>query len=172
MRQAIVLPNSFFSDCLAQSGVGSRELLLGLVTQVCASAPRTSRRLQPFPAARRLVADRAPLTPANFRFLTRRPPAPLTLENAALPSRTSASDNQRSSDESGSPASEGARGCKRKRDLRTQSVILSRQGRLNEVRCLRGEAQPRADETEQELPRLGATSISVAQKPSDSSGGK
>ena len=39
--------------------------------------------------------------------------------------------------EAGSPASEKARGCKRKRDLRTQPAVLSRQGRLNEVRCLR-----------------------------------
>ena len=35
---------------------------------------------------------------------------------------------------------------------RTQPVVLSRQGRLNEVRCLEQKAQPRADETEQELP--------------------
>ena len=51
--------------------------------------------------------------------------------------RTSASDSQRSSEEAGSPASEEARGCKRRRDLRTQPAVLSRQGRLNEVCCLR-----------------------------------
>ena len=50
--------------------------------------------------------------------------------------RTSASDSQRSSEEAGSPASEKDRGCKRRRDLRTQPAVLSRQGRLNEVRCL------------------------------------
>ena len=50
--------------------------------------------------------------------------------------RTLASDSQRSSEEAGSPASEEARGCKRRRDLRTQPAVLSRQGRLNEVRCL------------------------------------
>ena len=50
--------------------------------------------------------------------------------------RTSASDSQRSSEEAGSPASEEARGCKRRRVLRTQPAVLSRQGRLNEVRCL------------------------------------
>lgn len=65
------------SRFLAQSGVGSRELLLGLVTQVCALTPRTRYRLQPFPSARRLVADRAPLTPANFRSsLAGLPPPP------------------------------------------------------------------------------------------------
>ena len=37
----------------------------------------------------------------------------------------------------GSPASEEARGCKRRSYLRTQQAVLSRQGRLNEVRCLR-----------------------------------
>ena len=51
--------------------------------------------------------------------------------------RTSASDSQRSSEEAGCPASEEARGCKRRRDLRTQPAVLSRQGRLNEVCCLR-----------------------------------
>ena len=50
--------------------------------------------------------------------------------------RTLASDSQRSSEEAGSPASEEARGCKRRRDLRTQPAVLSRQGTLNEVRCL------------------------------------
>ena len=70
-------PDSLPSDCDAQSGVGSRELLLDLVTQVCALTPRTSRRLQPFPSARRLVADRAPLTPANFRSSLAGLPPPL-----------------------------------------------------------------------------------------------
>ena len=70
-------PDLLPSDCDAQSGVGSRELLLGLVTQVCAPAPRTSRRLQPFPSARRLVAGRAPLTPANFRSSLAGLPPPL-----------------------------------------------------------------------------------------------
>ena len=69
----------FFLNCLAQSGVGSRELLLALVTQVCAPAPRTSRRLQPFPSARRLVAGQAPLTPANFRSSLAGLPPPLRL---------------------------------------------------------------------------------------------
>ena len=65
------------SRFLVQSGVGSRELLLGLVTQVCALTPRTRYRLQPFPSARRLVAARAPLTPANFRSsLAGLPPPP------------------------------------------------------------------------------------------------
>ena len=36
-----------------------------------------------------------------------------------------------------SPASEEARDSKRRSDLRTQPAVLSRQGRLNEVRCLR-----------------------------------
>ena len=60
------------------------------------------------------------------------------------------------SEEAGSPASEEVRGCKRRNDLRTQPAVVSRQGRLNEVRCLEWKAQPRADETEQELPRFGA----------------
>ena len=51
--------------------------------------------------------------------------------------RTLASDSQRPSEEAGSPASEEARGCKRRRDLRTQPAVLPRQGRLNEVCCLR-----------------------------------
>ena len=41
--------------------------------------------------------------------------------------RTLASDSQRSSEEAGSPASEEARGCKRRRDLRTQPAVLPRQ---------------------------------------------
>ena len=65
------------SRFLVQSGVGSRELLLGLVTQVCALTPRTRYRLQPFPSARRLVAARAPLTPANFRSSLAGLPPPL-----------------------------------------------------------------------------------------------
>ena len=77
LRHSIGPRHLFFLDCPAQSGVGSRELLLGLVTQVCAPAPRTSRHLQPFPSARRLVADRAPLTPANFRSSLAGLPPPL-----------------------------------------------------------------------------------------------
>ena len=60
-----------------RTGIGRRELLLGLVAQVRALTPRTSSRFQPFPSAQRLVADRAPPTPANFRLLTRRTPASL-----------------------------------------------------------------------------------------------
>ena len=98
LRRSIGPPTSFFLDCLAQSGVGSRELLLGLVTQVCAPrlvapsgcfaggnpAPRTSRRLQPSPSARRLVADRAPLTPANFRSSLAGLPPPLRLNTPLM----------------------------------------------------------------------------------------
>ena len=130
------------SRFLVQSGVGSRELLLGLVTRRTPASPRLKRLMR----TDATTLTRWPRKSSGCSCATeagrRKPRSRRSTTDSrrcrdGTSCRTSASDSQRSSEEAGSPASEEARGCKRRRDLRTQPAVLSRQGRLNEVCCLR-----------------------------------